>query len=96
MKMPLCNLLSLAVPALVGSVGYYLARTAKGATNLGEALGPFFGWLLCLFAAAMVGEGAALLALVRGERLAWLSWLGAVANGLLLLTPLVWLAGHRS
>jgi hypothetical protein len=88
MKAPICNVLSLALPAVVGSVGFYLARTAKGATNMGEALGPLFAAMIVLMASAVAGEAAAVASLLRGERLAWLSWLGIAVNGLLLL-PLI-------
>ena len=90
MKTPICNVLSLALPSLVGAVGYYLARTSKGATNMGEALAPFFALAIVLTLAAAVGELAALVSLVRGERLRWLSWMGALMNGVLLM-PAAWL-----
>ena len=88
MRTPICNILSLAVPALVGSVGYYWARTTKGANNMGEALAPLFVLAMTLTVAAVAGEVAALISLARGERLAWLSWLGLVANGVLLMPTL--------
>ena len=83
--MPICNVLSLAVPAIVGCVGYYLARTAKGATNVGEALAPLFVLIFAVIMAAAVGEVAAVVSLARGERLAWLAWLGVFVNGILLI-----------
>ncbi len=85
MRTSICNVLSLAVPALVGSLGYYWARTTKGATNMGEALAPLFVLAMALTVAAIAGEVAALVSLARRERLAWLSWLGLVANGVLLM-----------
>lgn len=85
MKAPIWNTLSLALPIVVGAVGYYLARTAKGATNMGEALGPYFALAILLTLAAIVGEAAAVISLVRGERLVWLSWLGVLVNCVLLL-----------
>ena len=90
MKAPICNVLSLAVPAVVGAAGYHLVRTAKGATNLGEALAPLFVLALALTAAAVVGEVAAVVSLARTERLVWLSWLGVLVNGMLLM-PAVYL-----
>ena len=85
MRTPICNMLSLALPVVVGSVGYHLAKTTKGATNMGEALGPFFALAVVLSIAAAAGELAAIVSLVRGERLRWLSWIGVVANAVLLL-----------
>ncbi|MCX6612207.1 MAG: hypothetical protein NTW74_15305 [Acidobacteria bacterium] len=46
---------------------------------------------LPILAAAFIGELAALVSLWRGERLRWLSWLGVIVNGVLLL-PLPYLA----
>ena len=92
MKTPIWNVLSLALPLLTGTVGYVLARGAKGATNLGEALGPFFAVAMLLTLAAVAGETAAIISLVRCERLRWLSWLGVVGNGAL-LAPIVYLIG---
>ena len=92
MKAPIFNVLSVAFPLLVGAVGYTLMRNAKGATNLGEALGPFFALIIAVCAAALVGEAAAWISLVRGERLAWLTWLGVVGNGVLLMPVLYFLA----
>ncbi len=90
MRAPIFNVLSLAVPVLAGAWGYYAVRTAKGATNMGEALGPLFAMAIAVTLAAIVGELAAVISLVRGERLGWLSWLGVVMNGALLL-PTVYL-----
>ena len=85
MRMPICNVLSLALPAVVGAVGYDLMRKAKSATNFGEALAPLYILAFALTAAAVLGEVLAIISLARGERLAWLSWLGALVNGVLLL-----------
>ena len=90
MKAPICNVLSVAIPALTGAYGFYLVRTAKGATNMGEALGPFLGVALLLTLAAVVGEAAALVSLARAERLGWLSWLGVIVNAALLM-PVIYL-----
>ena len=62
MRTPVCSILSLALPA-----GYYLARTGKEATNMGEALAPFF------VAAVVLTIAAAIVALFR-----WLSWIGVL------------------
>lgn len=85
MRTPICNVISVALPTLVGSYGYYWARTTKGATNLGEGLAPFFALAMFLTIAAVVGEVAAVISLVRGERLGWLSWLGVAVDAALLM-----------
>lgn len=91
MKMAIFNLLSVTIPMVTGAVTCYLARNAKGATNLGESLAPWFAVIVAVMASAVAGELAAVVSLVRGERLVWLSWLGVAVNGLLLL-PLAYLA----
>lgn len=57
---------------------------------MGETMAPFFVLALALTLAAVVGELAAVVSLVRGERLGWLSWMGVVVNGIL-LAPSVYL-----
>jgi hypothetical protein len=89
-KTPIFNVMSLVIPVVVAAGGYYMARTSKGATNMGEALGPYFAAAMLVMIAAFFGEVAAIVALVRGERMGWLSWIGFVVNGLLLM-PAVYL-----
>ncbi len=59
---------------------------------MGEAMAPFFAVALLLTMAAVAGELAAIISLVRGERMAWLSWTGVLVNGLL-LAPVAYLLG---
>ena len=92
MKTPICNVLSLALPVVAGTYGYYLTRTAKSPTNMGEALGPWFAIAILLTLGAVAGELAAIISLVRGERMGWLSWVGVAANGLL-LAPVAYMLG---
>jgi hypothetical protein len=86
MKLPVLSALSLVLPltALIG--GYFLAKGAKGATNMGEALGPYFAWGVIVVLAAIAGELAAIVSIVRGEPLKWLSWLGILGNTAILLS----------
>ncbi len=91
MKTPFFGVSSLLVPALAALVLFSLTRNAKGATNLGEALGPFLGMVLGMMFAAIVGETAALLGLIRGERSIWIAWIGVIVNGALLAVPLSYL-----
>lgn len=84
MKAPIFNSLSLLIPACVAVGGYIMARSSKGATNMGEALGPYFAWAILVVIAAAIGEVSAIIALFRGERMTWLSWLGAILNALIL------------
>jgi hypothetical protein len=92
MRAPIFNILSLVLPVVAGAWGYTLARSAKGATNMGEALGPWFALAFVLTAAALAGELAAVISLVRGERLGWLSWIGVAGNGVLLLPVIYFVA----
>lgn len=92
MKTPIYNVLSMALPVVAGTFGYYLTRAAKSPTNMGEALGPFFAVAMLLTLAAVAGELAAIISLVRGERLGWLSWMGVAVNGLL-LAPVAYMLG---
>ena len=92
MKTPIFSVVSLALPVVAGIAGLLWARAAKGATNMGEALGPFFAAAIFLVLAAVAGEFAAVVSLVRGERMGWLSWLGIVGNALI-LAPVVYLLG---
>ena len=52
---------------------------------MGEAMAPLFALAMFLTMAAVGGEVAAVISLVRGERLGWLSWLGVVGNTALLM-----------
>jgi hypothetical protein len=55
-----------------------------------EAPWPWFALAFGLTAAALAGELAAVISLVRGERLGWLAWIGVAVNGALLL-PTIYL-----
>ena len=57
---------------------------------MGEAMAPFYILALVLTAAAVAGETAAVVSLVRGERLVWMSWMGALMN-VVLLAPAAYL-----
>jgi len=52
---------------------------------MGEAIAPLFVLATFLTIAAGVGEVSAVISLVRGERLGWLSWIGVVVNAALLM-----------
>jgi hypothetical protein len=90
MRSPVFALLSLAIPAAVAAIGYHLARNAKGSTNLGEAVAPFFAAAAAVVVSAVFGELAAVASLLRAERLAWVSWVGVAVNGALLM-PAIYL-----
>jgi hypothetical protein len=47
--------------------------------------------VLGMMFAAIVGETAALLGLIRGERSIWIAWIGVIVNGALLAVPLSYL-----
>lgn len=93
MRAPIFVGLSLAIPIIAGVAGYHLLRTAKRPTNMGEAIGPYFAVVILLTIAAAAGEVAAIVSLVRGERLGWLGWLSVVVNGGLLISVYLALTG---
>ncbi len=92
MRAPIFNILSLILPAVTGAWGYSVVRSAKGATNMGEALGPWLAVAFVLTAAAVAGELAGMISLIRGEKLSWLAWMGVGVNGVLLLLVIYFLA----
>jgi hypothetical protein len=91
MKPAFWNLVSLAVPVAACLIGILVVSGSRSGT--GDFAGALGGGVLFLFgmgAICLLGEAAAITALVRGERLAGLSFLGVVLNGAVIL-PLLWL-----
>lgn len=77
---PFWNLVSLALPVVATIIGS-IALGFNRASDLGGALGGFLLLLIVIGAVSVVGEAAAIAALVRGERFAALSVLGILLNG---------------
>jgi hypothetical protein len=65
---------------------------ALGGSRGGDFAGAIGGGVLFIFglaAACVIGEIAAWVALLRGERMAWLSILGILGNGIVILPVLL-------
>lgn len=91
MKPAFWNLISLAVPVVGCLLGVLILSASR--TGTGDYAGALGGGVLFLFglgAVCVAGEVAAIAALVRGERLAGLSMLGVIVNGVV-IAPLLWL-----
>ena len=80
-KPPRGNVVSIAAPLVALGIGLIQAAGASSGGNLGVALGNALGVVLLVVAGCAIGLVAAVMALVRGERMAWLSVLGLLGNG---------------
>lgn len=88
-RVPRWNVISIALPALALAVG--LMALAANPSGRGDYAGALGGAVLLVFGVAAVcalGAVAAVVALVRGERLLWLTLLGLVGNGAVLVPVL--------
>lgn len=83
---PRWNVVSLALPAVALLLGLLmLAANPSGRGDFAGSLGAAVLFALGIGGACALGEIAALFALVRGERLLWLTILGIVGNGAVIL-----------
>ena len=91
-KAPFWNLIAVGLPLLAIVIGLVMLAGARGGTgDFGGRLGSGVLFIFSVGAACAVGEICSWVALVRGERMVWLSVLAAVLNGLVVL-PLLGLA----
>ena len=86
---PLWNIVSLVLPVAAIVLGV-LVTAASGRSDMASGLGSIFKVVVIVGAVSMLGEAAAVAALIRGERMVALSVLGIVLN-LLLIVPAVYL-----
>ena len=87
---PLWNIASVAIPAAAIVIGLLVLAGSKGGG--GDYAGALGGGVLFIFgiaAACVIGEIAAWVALVRGERMAWLTILGIIGNAVVILPVLL-------
>ena len=85
---PLWNVVSVVIPMIAILIGL----VALGGSRGGDFAGAIGGGVLFIFglaAACVIGEIAAWVALLRGERMAWLSILGILGNGVVILPVLL-------
>ena len=87
---PLWNIASVAVPAAATVIGVLvLAGSRGGGGDFAGALGGGVLFIFGIAGASVIGEIAAWVALVRGERMAWLTILGIIGNGVVILPALL-------
>jgi hypothetical protein len=87
---PRWNIVSVALPAVAVLVGFLLlAANPSARGDFAGSLGAAVLFALGVGAACVLGEIAALVALARGERLVWLTILGILGNGAVILPILV-------
>ena len=87
---PLWNIASVAIPAAAIVLGVLvLAGSRSGGGDFAGALGGGVLFIFGIAGACVIGEVAAWIALVRGERMAWLTILGIIGNGVVILPVLL-------
>ncbi len=85
------NIVSLVLPAGAVLIGV-IALLTRGSSGFGGGLGNLFKATILCGGVGVFGEAAAISALVRGERMAWLSVLGLLANGAIILPAILLLS----
>jgi hypothetical protein len=87
---PLWNIASVAIPAAAIVIGLLvLAGSKGGGGDYASALGGGVLFIFGIAGACVIGEIAAWVALVRGERMAWLTILGILGNGVVIVPVLL-------
>ena len=87
---PLWNIASVAIPAAAIVIGLLvLAGNRGGGGDFAGALGGGVLFIFGIAGACVIGEIAAWVALVRGERMAWLTILGILGNGVVIVPVLL-------
>lgn len=87
-KPPRWNILSVAAPLGALVIGLVQAAGASSGGNFGVALGNALAVVLLVIAGCAIGLVAAMIALVRSERMKWLSVLGLLGNGAVVVPAL--------
>ena len=86
---PLWNIVSVAIPAIAIVLGLLLVAGGRGGGDFAGALGGGVLFIFGVAGACVFGEIAAWVALVRGERMAWLTILGILGNGVVIVPVLL-------
>jgi len=87
---PLWNIASVVIPVAAILVGMLaLAGSRGGAGDFAGAMGGGVLFVLAVAGACTIGEIAAWVALVRGERQVWLTILGIIGNGVVIVPVLL-------
>jgi hypothetical protein len=87
-KPPRWNVVSIVVPLLGAGVGLIQASGGSSGGNMGAAMGAAIAFMAFVVLGSVVGFIAAIIAVARTERMAWLSVIGLLLNGAVLL-PIV-------
>jgi hypothetical protein len=88
-RAPCWNIVSVALPALAITVGLLvLIANPSGRGDFGGAMGSGILFILGVCAACVLGATAAMIALVREERMPWLTVIGLVGNSAVLVPVL--------
>ncbi len=90
---PLWNIISVVLPLGAAALGVLLlAANPRGGGDFAGAMGSAVLFVFGVGVACGLGAVAAIIALVRGERRAWLSVIGLVGNAAVVLPILALLA----
>lgn len=88
-RAPCWNIVSVALPVLAIAIGFIaLTASPSGRGDFGGAMGAGILFILGVCAARSLGAVAAVIALIRGERMPWLTVIGLVGNGAVLVPVL--------
>jgi hypothetical protein len=86
---PFWNIVGSSLPVAAFGLGLLVLAASKGGRgDFAGALGRGVLFFVAIGVACLIGEIASIIALVRQERLVWLSILGVIGNAVVLL-PLV-------
>ena len=87
---PLWNIASVALPAAAIVFGLLaLVGSRGGGGDFAGALGGGVLFIFGIAGACVIGEVAAWVALARGERMIWLTFLGIIGNGVVVVPVLL-------
>jgi len=86
---PLWNVVSVAIPAIAIVLGLLLIAGGRGGGDFAGALGGGVLFIFGVAGACVMGELAAWVALVRGERMGWLTALGIIGNAVVVVPVLL-------
>jgi len=84
-KPPRWNIVSVTVPLLGALVGFIQASGGSSGGNMGAAMGAAIAFMAFVVLGSVVGFIAAIIAVARSERMAWVSVIGLLLNGAVLL-----------
>lgn len=87
-RMPIFSLLSLAIP-LLGAAYAASVYSRSSADTIGGAIGHGIAAYMIFAIACILGEAAAIAALVRAERPGWLGVMGVVLNLTAVIPPIL-------